>query len=277
MDIRQGILFEGRPGLSMLHDAISIAEKELGTKKISLHPDYLFVTAPDGKKQLGVEQAEAILSRGSLRPAIAKRQVIVIDGIDRMTVPAQNKLLKLVEEQEHILVLAVAYSSAVLDTIRSRLTVRRYEPLPYEKFREATDGLEQREQVMFFHLTDGCPGLIPEMGQLVPVCRDIMEAVESGNLPALLPAMHLLTEKDKLSVAQGAYRLQILQFLEACFASELSFLYGSPDGFLNGVKIYTVSQLTKILKILADDKVICNRPTYSKDDFFQLMARVITA
>ena len=277
MELNQGALFEGRPGLSMLDDALAIAKKELNTVNLSVHPDFLLVKSPEGKKTLGVEQAGEMLSRCALRPAIAKRQVIVIDGIDRMTVAGQNKLLKMLEEEESILVLAVAYSADVLDTVGSRLSHIVYKPLNYTEFCAQVGDMEERKKHLLFHLTDGCPGLAGSMKDLITVCEDIIRAVEENQLKDLLPAMHLLTEKDKDSVATGQYKQQVIQFLEACFASELSGLYGSTDGFLMPNETYAVSQLILILNMLSEDKVICNRTTYSKDNFFNLIMRIITA
>lgn len=278
-ELKQGVLLEGRPGLAMLSDAFEIAKRELETEKLSVHPDFLLVQAENGKRQLGVEQAEAVLSRCALRPAIAKRQVVIIDGIDRMTVAGQNKLLKMLEEEESILVLAVAYSAAVLDTIKSRLSKVIYRPLDYKQFCEypAMSQADDTDRWMYFYLTDGCPGLVEEMDGLKPVCKDIIAAVEACQLKNLLPAMHLLTEKDKDSVAQGQYKKQVIQFLEACFASELMSLYGVSDGFLKPNTSYKHSQLVNIIDMLTEAKTKCSSSTYSKDNFFDLIMRIITA
>lgn len=278
-ELKQGVLLEGRPGLAMLSDAFEIAKRELDTEKLSVHPDFLLVQAENGKRQLGVEQAEAVLSRCALRPAIAKRQVVIIDGIDRMTVAGQNKLLKMLEEEESILVLAVAYSAAVLDTIKSRLSKVIYRPLDYKQFCEypVMSQTDDTDRWMYFYLTDGCPGLVEEMDGLKPVCKDIIAAVEACQLKNLLPAMHLLTEKDKDSVAQGQYKKQVIQFLEACFASELMSLYGVSDGFLKPNTSYKHSQLVNIIDMLTEAKTKCSSSTYSKDNFFDLIMRIITA
>ena len=60
------------------------------------HPDLMIVEATD--KDIGIDSIRDALERAGSFPAVAPVRVFLIDGADRMTVPAANALLKTLEE-----------------------------------------------------------------------------------------------------------------------------------------------------------------------------------
>ena len=77
-----------------------------------------------------------------------------------MTIQAQNKILKVIEECETVVILAVAYSNYVLDTVKSRLSLIEYKPLSLEEFKNILPIRYQSdlEADLLYRITRGCPG-----------------------------------------------------------------------------------------------------------------------
>lgn len=275
----QGMFLCGRPGLSMKADALSFASRYLGTEHLSVHPDFLLIEPPPEKKTIGVDAALTIVSKGALRPALAKKQVIIINGIDTMTEEAQNKILKLLEDVPSVLVIAISYGGSVLDTVKSRLTTYVYHPLGYDEFEAELEGSAFHESTaIYYHLTGGCPGLCEELSDDLTMFKSIVSVIEHGNLVELLPTLHLLVEKDKKSIAGSPYLPNILRLMEACFSAELEFLTtGKKSSLLIPSDIYSMDGLLRRILLLDEHRAICKRTTYSKDDLFLLIVNIIEA
>ena len=108
-----------------------------------LHPDVLWVAPQRGsirlrqispRKAANTEPAsphEPIVSWVGYRPYEGNRRVVVIDDAHAMNPPAQNALLKTLEEPppSSILVLVTLAPGSLLPTIRSRCQTLRFQPL----------------------------------------------------------------------------------------------------------------------------------------------------
>lgn len=95
-----------------------------------VHPD-LHLVQPDGDV-VRIEQVRALQNTLSLKPFEAQRKAAIMDGADLMTVPAQNALLKVLEEPpgDAVLILVAANPSKLLPTVWSRCQIVRFQPLP---------------------------------------------------------------------------------------------------------------------------------------------------
>ena len=95
------------------------------------HPD-LQVLAPIDGKDIGVEAARQVLDASLSYPSQGRYRVFVLDGADRLTVPAANALLKTLEEPPHTsrFILLAESAQRVLPTIRSRCGLLNFRPLP---------------------------------------------------------------------------------------------------------------------------------------------------
>ncbi len=87
-----------------------------------IHPDVSMVSPAPGKREITVEQARALRADSYIRPNEAARKVYIIDPADSLNVPAQNVLLKVVEEGPAYaaFLLPTARPGALLETLRSR-------------------------------------------------------------------------------------------------------------------------------------------------------------
>lgn len=96
-----------------------------------VHPDLVFVTSPEDK-DLGVDAARSVVESAFVYPTQSRVKVFVLEGADRMTLPAANALLKTLEEPPSTARFFLLAESAarVIPTIRSRCGRLNFRPLP---------------------------------------------------------------------------------------------------------------------------------------------------
>ena len=96
----------------------------------SPHPDLVWLEPP-GNQHLVEAVRERVIAAASYRPFEGERRVFVIADADAMAEESQNALLKTLEEPApfaHLLLLS-AEPEALLETVRSRLRVVRFQAL----------------------------------------------------------------------------------------------------------------------------------------------------
>ena len=102
-----------------------------------VHPDFSAVARAEGRSEVLIEQVRELIARLGTRPSRGARRVAIIDDAETLGIPAQNALLKTLEEPPgHTIIFMVAESErALLDTMRSRLRLVRFAPLEVERYR----------------------------------------------------------------------------------------------------------------------------------------------
>jgi DNA polymerase III subunit delta' len=95
-----------------------------------VHPDVI-VIEPGDTGSIKIEAIRDAVDRAGYRPFEARRRVVIIDVADALVVPAQNALLKTLEEvpSASIFVLVSSIPDALLPTVRSRCPRLRFGPL----------------------------------------------------------------------------------------------------------------------------------------------------
>lgn len=85
------------------------------------HPDFLTVASVDDK-DIGVDAIRDVLATTQTHPTMAPVRIIFVDGVDRMTAPAANAILKTLEEPPTTVRFFLSTESVdrVLPTIHSR-------------------------------------------------------------------------------------------------------------------------------------------------------------
>lgn len=93
--------------------------------KKGIHPDIKRETGTGAARSLHIDAIRSIREDAYVIPNEAEYKVYLIDGADKMTVQAQNALLKILEEPPRsvLFVLTAQSSLSLLETIRSRVTV----------------------------------------------------------------------------------------------------------------------------------------------------------
>lgn len=96
-----------------------------------VHPDYTYVARQSNRTEVLIEQVRDLIERLGIRPSRGPRRVAIIDDAETLNLPAQNALLKTLEEPPgHTIVFLVTDAEqALLDTVRSRTRPLRFGPL----------------------------------------------------------------------------------------------------------------------------------------------------
>jgi DNA polymerase-3 subunit delta' len=156
------------------------------------HPDLLVIARePDDPEGLGsrheitVDQIrKRLIPALGLRPVQSSGHIVVIDGADMLNEPAQNALLKTLEEPPagSLLLLLCAHPEALLETVRSRCQVVRLLPLDEAAMRQRFPGVD----AAVLELAAGRPGRVPALlamdtAGLARALEDVLAARRSGS------------------------------------------------------------------------------------------------
>lgn len=98
---------------------------------LRVHPDFSYVSRPPNRTDVLIEQVRDLIGRLGGRPVRAPMRLAIIDDAETLSLPAQNALLKTLEEPPgNAIIFLIAQSDrALLDTVRSRLRPVRFGPL----------------------------------------------------------------------------------------------------------------------------------------------------
>jgi len=96
----------------------------------AVHADVLMIE-PGDSGSIKVDQVRGAIERSAYRPFEGRRRVVIVDEADAMEAPAQNALLKTLEEPPaaSTFVLVTARPDLLLPTVRSRCQRVRFAPL----------------------------------------------------------------------------------------------------------------------------------------------------
>ena len=255
------LLLKGSPGMSMLEDGLALARHLLKTSDLDGHPDFLMVAPMAKKKTIGVEEIMPIISLGAYPPVHGSRSIAIIDGMDKLTVAAQNKLLILLETNPYVFVIGVCYGD-VIDTVKSRMRIIPYHPYTKSEFL-CKSGLPEEEGELFYYATAGCIGFISTLkGE-----RDLFKALKVAcgsdtKRKDLYSILRLVKEKDKQAVTEDPFLQQaVLRVLIFLFQKQSEYAYSAKD-FEKAARYNDI-----VIRLIADER-LSERSTYSKNDFF---------
>lgn len=97
-----------------------------------VHPDFIGIARAAGRTEVSIEQVRSLIARLGIRPARAAMRAAIIDDGETLNLPAQNALLKTLEEPPGFTIIFLIAQSerALLETVRSRLRMVRFPSLP---------------------------------------------------------------------------------------------------------------------------------------------------
>lgn len=107
------------------------------------HPDYVLINE-DGET-IKIDQVREITKKAMEQPIVSDKKVYIINDSDKMTLEAQNCLLKTLEEPPEFLIILLISSNenAILNTIQSRCMTIHFKPISNDELKKyAMDKLE---------------------------------------------------------------------------------------------------------------------------------------
>lgn len=190
------------------------------------HPDVIFVD-DDTRKSIPVEQVRKTCADVYIRPNEGRKKIYVFPHAEKLSVPGQNTLLKILEEPPAyaVFLLLAPNPGLLLPTIRSRCAELHLSPLP--------------EPVLLTALRQRCPGHSEDAYRQAAGCGYLGQAIafleapeQSPKTAAFLEAfsarnsllmLETLTSMEKWKREQ---LLPVLQEWQALLTEALSARYG---------------------------------------------------
>lgn len=146
-------------GKSILADIFSskIVNKHLGEENADV------VVYKAKKATLGVDEVRKIIEEVNKKPYEGDRKVILIHNAEKLTVQAQNALLKTIEEPPNgvFIILLTTNLEIILETIKSRCQIYKLTPLNKEEMLEVLNrrtGIEENIIKSALAYAHGIPG-----------------------------------------------------------------------------------------------------------------------
>ena len=133
------------------------------------YPDFFYMDA-DGKESIGIDRIrENIVNDVSIRPYHGKVKIYIIDEADKMTVGAQNALLKTIEEPPEyvVILLLVRNMSLLLETIRSRCIKLLLSAVSNDRIKRwlVEKGTSEDLATVVASYSNGAPGIAKAMAE----------------------------------------------------------------------------------------------------------------
>ena len=214
----QGLLLHGDDGVGLKTIAKYLADERITTE---VNPEQASSTA---RPAIAIETVRNLYVEA--RGKSSAKQVILIDDADAMTLPAQQALLKLLEEpQAHIRFILTSHApDRLLSTIRSRLQQVHIPRVSPEQSRQLVADESVKRQAQLLFVANGRPALINRLKddetaleELTEIIRDARQFIEGSTY-----------EKSVLAIKYGASTEKALHLLDSAIIIIKHALYSAP-------------------------------------------------
>jgi hypothetical protein len=255
------LILSGKKHMGKATAAKRVAEHLLGGRLFP-NPDFMAVEPEDGT--IHIEQVRCLIEKSRLLPAAAKRQVFLVDDADRMSISAQNALLKLLEDGNDTNIVIFISNGGLLPTICSRCTQVSF----LECDMDMQDGVLKL-------LSNGCPG-ISAMYKDTVFLAVIKESVTCLNESPgdILKIMHAVKEKDK-DFFFDKYTLEEVQlyfkFLREFYKAALLQQLGYSQAGIPVDGVCLRDDMPRICELANLAERQCRMKKYSRNDFLRFL------
>lgn len=190
-NVSHSYLFVGKSGIGKKLFATELAKKVmcLGTDNCescikfdaNSNPDFTMIV-PDGKT-IKIEQIRNMQKKIIEKPITSKKKVYIIDNAECMSEESQNCLLKTLEEPPEyaMIILICSNESRMLQTIKSRCVIIRFENLTDEEISKAI-GIQDKDIIKL------CGGSLENIDKIQDkknvynTLKQLVELIENGNM-----------------------------------------------------------------------------------------------
>ncbi|MBU5455673.1 DNA polymerase III subunit delta' [Caproiciproducens sp. MSJ-32] len=238
------------------------------------------------KASFGVDEAREIISEINKKPYEGDKKIIIIHDGNKLTVQAQNALLKTIEEPPKgvYIILLCESLELILDTIKSRCEIHKLTPLSNEEVslylkKIGISEYKDEEISAAISYAEGIPGKAEaflkdsSLKNLRDILIDLLYKIIKGDIS------NLLEYEDKLS-SYKEKKEEILNILSSFIRDIMVFKeINNEKGIINKDKINDIKQLAiemsykKLTKII--DKIGECRHNLLKNSNFLLTVRVM--
>jgi DNA polymerase-3 subunit delta' len=204
----------------------------------AVHPDVL-VVEPGDNGSIRIEQVRDIIDRSTFRPFEGRRRVVIVDRADALVPPAQNALLKTLEEppSSSVFLLVTSKPDLLLPTVRSRCPRLTFRPLAADEVAGALmkQGRNEAEAVAVAATADGSVGhALAASGPDLVGARDVAARVLAHAATSEDPRRRLESSRDlleKTGAGGAADREQLAMHLRvmASLVRDVELLSTSAD------------------------------------------------
>lgn len=283
-EISHAHIIVGEDGIGKSNLAKTLAKNILGVKEDRNYID--IVNYRCKKASFGVDDIRDIVEEINKKPFEGDKKVIIIYDGNKLTVQAQNALLKTIEEPPAgvFIILLCESLELILDTIKSRCQIYKLTPLTKDEVKLYIDNIgidnySNDEIKASIAYSEGIPGKAEaflkdsSLKDLRNILIDLLYTLVNGNTRNLLEFEDkFLSFKDK--------KEEILNILASFIRDIIVYKEVSDiNGIINGDKIENIKQLAiemsykKLNKII--DKLGEARRTLLSNSNFQLTIRVM--
>lgn len=164
--LAQAYLFSGPEHLGKFSVALEFARKITGGENQKINPDIIII-APEieekkgikKEKDIKVEKIREIEKELGLSAYFGKYKVVIIDSANRLTISAQNALLKTLEEpQKKCIIMLISHNQEkILPTIKSRCLIKKFSLVNELEIKAIISDKKNQDKILFWSLN--CPGL----------------------------------------------------------------------------------------------------------------------
>ena len=204
-------IISGPEGIGKSIVARMFAMKILGKTEEHNYADIIHYKS--NKASLGIDEVRKIIEEVSKKPYEGDKKVIIIHGGDKLTIQAQNAMLKTIEEPPKgvYIILLTESLELLLDTIKSRCQVYKLTPLSKEdmiKYISKSGETDKNKISAALAYAEGIPGkadrLINDesLDKLRDLIMGLLNQVNNKNESLVLEYENILskykTEKDEI-------------------------------------------------------------------------------
>ena len=283
-EISHAHIISGEDGIGKSKLAKILACNILGVREDRDYVD--IINYRTKKNSFGVDEVRGVIEEVNKKPYEGDKKVIIIYECNKLTVQAQNALLKTIEEPPAgVFILLLCESlELILDTIKSRCEIHKLTPMSKEDIREyiittSNDEYSNDEINAAISYSEGIPGKADaflkdnNLKEMRNILVDLLYKVVKGNIDNLLEFENkLLPYKDK--------KEEILNILGSLVRDIIIYKeLSNVNGIINGDKINDIKQLAiemsykRLNKII--DKIGECRNTFFGNSNFSLTIRVM--
>ena len=208
-------LFIGTEGIGKKLIAEECAKMLLAVKDTENSPDFSIIE-PDGNS-IKIEQIREFQKKVSEKPIISNKKVYIINDSDKMTVEAQNCLLKTLEEPPEFvtIILIGSNENSFLSTIKSRCMILHFEKISDEQIQKYLQDNHQTE-INSKIMLEACQGSI---GKALEI-KDKQELYQ--NTEQVVNSLERKDKIDILNMSDFIYKskddkLEILNYMNVLF------------------------------------------------------------